>query len=104
LVKRLVFSKEYREVLLKRGKVTTIRRRPLASPGEYVDVYAGEEMVGRAMIEKIIEKKVSELSNVDARRDGFRNIKELKRALRKHYKDLDEDSIIYVHFLKWIEQ
>ena len=62
MVKRLVFSKEYREVLLKRGKVTTIRRRPLASPGECVDVYAGEEMMGKGKIEKINIQGQSELS------------------------------------------
>lgn len=101
--RRLNFSKEYKELLLRREKVTTIRMRLVASPGERMLVYAGEEKVGEVVIEKVLEKKVKELSDSDAQMDGFKSVKQLKKALKKHYNDIDEEDTVYIHFMKWIE-
>jgi hypothetical protein len=101
--KRLNFSKEYKELLLSRRKVTTIRRRAIALPGEVVKVYSGEEFLGKAMVEKVIEKRLRELSRLDAIRDGFDSVRQLKLALRKHYGKMNEGDKVYVHFLKWLD-
>jgi len=103
LPRRLNFSKEYKEALTKKEKITTIRMRPLAMPGERMSVYAGEEKVGDVIIERVMEKKVKHLSDLDAHRDGFKSVKQLKRALKKHYKDISDDDTVYIHFMRWVE-
>ncbi len=101
--RRLNFSKEYKEILVKKEKVTTIRTRPLAMPGERMSVYAGEEKVGDIVVEKVMEKKVKHLSDLDAHRDGFRSVRQLKKALKRHYRDLNEEDTVYIHFMRWVE-
>lgn len=52
-----------------------------------------------ARINKVVVKRVSELSDEDAKLDGFNSREELIRALRRIYGDVkDSDFVTVVHF------
>ncbi len=99
--KRLNFDSEYLELLVNGEKRSTIRLKTRLRPGDLVDVYAGESYVGIAKILEVRSKKMSELNDRDARVDGFKSLKELKKALKKHYGYIPDNtrlSIIYFKF------
>lgn len=83
--KALVFKKEYGRSIILGKKTTTIRLRSNVKKGDIVDVRVGDVHVGRAIIEDVITKKISELTDADARNDGFRNKEDLLTELRKIY-------------------
>ncbi len=99
--KRLNFDPEYLELLVNGEKKSTIRMRTRLKPGDVVDVYAGDSYVGMAKILEVRLKKMSQLTERDAKIDGFKNLKDLKKALKKHYGYIPDNtklSIIYFKF------
>ncbi|MDT7890123.1 MAG: ASCH domain-containing protein [Desulfurococcales archaeon] len=100
-MKRLVFRLSYAENILKGEKRSTIRLRSSYKVGEVVDVYVGTARVGRAVIRHIERKRLSELSDEDARIDGFRDRAELLRELMRIYgkRVLSKNPELYIiHF------
>lgn len=83
--KTLVFKKEYGRSIILGKKTTTIRLSSNVKKGDIVDVRVGDVHVGRAIIESVTVKKVSELTDSDARDDGFRSKEDLLNELRKIY-------------------
>lgn len=83
--KRLYFSTEYLETILSGKKRSTIRIWTPLKPGDVVDVVVGGRVVAKARILDVVEVKASKLSDVDARLDGFKDRKDLMRALKRHY-------------------
>ncbi|RLI32722.1 ASCH domain-containing protein [Candidatus Bathyarchaeota archaeon] len=95
-MKQLNFKKEYREMLLSGQKLTTIRMNTNLKPGEVVEIIVGGERCGYTRIKSIVKKRVSEISNKDAVKDGFKNKKELIRALKKIYGRITPQTQVYV--------
>ncbi|MFN3268139.1 MAG: ASCH domain-containing protein [Zestosphaera sp.] len=83
--KTLVFKKEYGRSIILGRKTSTIRLRSSVRKGDVVDVRVGNVHVGRAIIEDVITKKISELTDEDARDDGFKSKEDLLNELRKIY-------------------
>lgn len=83
--KTLVFKKEYGRNIILGKKTSTIRLRSNIRKGDVVDVRVGSVHVGRAVIEDVITKKISELTDADARDDGFKSREDLLNELRKIY-------------------
>ncbi|RLI30216.1 MAG: hypothetical protein DRO46_01005 [Candidatus Hecatellales archaeon] len=94
--KPLNFSKEYKQKILSGEKRSTIRLRTSLKLGEIVEVNVGGEKIGTAQIVKVERKRLEQLTDNDARQDGFRNVKELLRALRKHYGKLPRNAEVYI--------
>ncbi len=96
--KRLVFKLQFAERILSGEKTSTIRIKSGFKVNDIVDVYVGSARVGKAVIRRIIRKKISELSDDDARRDGFRNRDELIRELSKLYgrRAISQDREVYI--------
>jgi len=65
-------------------------------PKDLVEIIAGGESCGYARIKSIVRKRISEISNKDARRDGFKNKKELLRALKKIYGRITPETKVYI--------
>ena len=93
---RLVFRKKYVELLLSGRKRTTIRLGKVRIRSRVVVIAQGQTPVALARVEEVRYKKVRDLTEEDAREDGFKNLIELFRELRSIYGDfsLDDDITI----------
>lgn len=100
-MKRLVFRLSYAENILKGEKRSTIRLRSSYRVGEIVEVYVGSARVGRAIIKHIEKKRLSDISDEDARIDGFKDRTELLKELMRIYgkKVMSKNPELYIiHF------
>jgi hypothetical protein len=85
--KVLKFLPEFREKILAGDKVSTIRKGRVEKykEGDVVDLMAGDEFIGEAIITNVKHRIFKEVSPTDARKDGFKSKSELKKALKKIY-------------------
>lgn len=106
MVKRkpLNFSKEYRDKILSGEKTSTIRLKTNFKVGERVQIIAGGEKLGEAEIISIKRKDLLSLTDEDAKKDGFKNRRELLKALKKHYGKLSLGTTVYVVSFKKLEK
>lgn len=85
---RLVMSNLYMSAVSSGRKTTTIRRKTTRySVGPVAIVSDGTKILTR--ITSIQHLRSSELTDEDARSDGFDSLASLQAALRKHYPELD---------------
>jgi hypothetical protein len=84
-LRRLNFAKEYKKKIKEGLKRQTIRLSTSLREGEKVEVVAGGEVLGIAKITRVERKTIDELTDEDAKRDGFENVAQLLKALRRHY-------------------
>jgi len=87
---------EYAEAILSGKKRATIRLGVVKPRSREVIIHSGGRAICKAKIEGVIYKKFSELTNEDARLDGFKNLKELRDALLKTYQSFSPDDIITI--------
>ncbi len=109
------FSGVYKEVLLNGTKTATILEgEHYFRIGQEVLVYLSDKLnlfdgnierrIGKAVIEKVEIKRVKDLTELEAKLCGSKNLEELKNALKKWYNS-DENSIItYVKFNLTLEK
>jgi len=83
--RRIYFKEEFKEDILSGRKKSTIRLNSDVKVGEVVEVVAGGDHVGYAIITGVKVKKVSQLTDEDALADGFSSREELLRALKRIY-------------------
>ncbi len=101
----IYFSKEYRDKILTGEKVTTIRLGQIPiKEGELYYANCGGEIIGILRVEKVEYKKLKEISKEDAILDGFKSKRKLRRALKKHYKGFNSNSIFTIIHFKLIEK
>lgn len=98
--KRINFDEEYVEAIKSGDKVTTVRRGIKSYPvGRIVELTANYKPFARARVDKVVIKRVKELSNEDARRDGFSSRDDLIKALKRIYGNINEEEFVtVVHF------
>lgn len=84
-MRRLNFSKEYKRKIQEGSKRQTIRLSTSLKEGDVVEIVSGGEVIGIARITKVEKKTLGDLTDEDAKRDGFENVNQLFKALRKHY-------------------
>jgi hypothetical protein len=84
--KKLNFKKEYAESIVSGRKRTTVRLSTTLRAGDRVEIVAGGISLGTATIESVRVKKLGELTDNDAREDGFTRKEELIRALKDIYR------------------
>ncbi len=108
--KFMLIDSAYKSRILRGGdKVTTIRYGDYeAKPGSevYLVITPSDTAVAKVRITKVEKKKVRELTNEDAKLDGFSDVKELLRELSKIYGELhgdDEVTIIGFEVVKRFE-
>jgi hypothetical protein len=100
MLTRINFDEEYVQPILEGRKRTTIRKGIKNYPvGKVIHLTANDRPFGRARILKAVIKRISELTDEDAERDGFGSIEELINALKKIYGNLeDSEFVTIVHF------
>lgn len=94
--KQLNFKKEYKEALKKGWKTATIRVNAHVKPGDLIELVAGGVSCGYAEVKSVVRKKLLELNDEDAKKDGFKNRTQLIKALRKHYPTLTPETYVYI--------
>ncbi len=82
-MKHLEFTRNYGEALLKGIKRATIRKWTNLRVGDEVYVHCGGKIIGKAKITDIEKKKLEEITDEDAKLDGFQNREELLNELKK---------------------
>ncbi|HIP74865.1 MAG TPA: ASCH domain-containing protein [Thermococcus paralvinellae] len=97
-MKNLKFDGRYKEMILCGKKKATIRlgRKINLKPGDEVLIHSGGYVLGKGIIKRVETKKVSELTDEDARLDGFRDKEELAKALMEHYKHLTPNTSVTI--------
>ncbi|RLE46190.1 MAG: ASCH domain-containing protein [Candidatus Methanomethylicota archaeon] len=100
-MERINFDPEYVNLILEGEKTTTVRRGIKSYPvGRLVELTVNNSTVfALAKVKKVVVKRVKELTDEDARRDGFGNKSELIEALRRIYGGIrDDEFVTVVHF------
>jgi hypothetical protein len=92
----LTFKKRYVDLILSGRKRSTIRLGNLYVKGKYIKAVSSGRVVAVVQVERVVHKKVKDITDEDARLDGFKGLPELFRELRSIYGDflLDDDVTI----------
>ncbi len=97
--RHLMIKKQYAEKLLNGEKKATIRLGVVKVKHDELIVHSGGKPIAKIKVKNIKIKKIGELSDEDARLDGFSNKEELLAELRKVYGHLkDEDIVSIIEF------
>ncbi|KUH34779.1 hydrothetical protein [Thermococcus celericrescens] len=105
----MLIDSAYKSRILRGDKVTTIRYGDYeAKQGSevYLVITPSDTAIAKVRIIRVEKKKVRELTNEDAKLDGFSDVRELLRELNKIYGELygdDEVTIIGFEVLKRFE-
>jgi len=99
LGRRLKFKKRYLQMILEGRKRSTIRLGRLVLRGRLLTIVGDGKPIALARVDEVIYKKVRELTDEDARVDGFRGLIDLFRELRRIYGDFGlEDDVTIIRF------
>ena len=103
------FSGVYKKSLLDKKKTATVMAgENYFKIGQEVLVYLSDEpnlfdgkvekRIGKAIIERVVVKKVKELTESEAKLCDSENLEELKKALKKWYNSNENSVITYLKF------
>jgi len=98
--KRINFDSEYVEAIIEGKKITTVRKGIKRYPvGRIVELTVDNKPFAKARVDKVVVKRVKELTDEDAKKDGFNSREELIEALKKIYGNIkDSEFVTIVHF------
>jgi len=82
------------------GKKTTIRltQHKIGNHKCWAGSYYKPELLGTHDVVKIAPSKFGELTEVDAKNDGFKNIEELKEELKRLNPNINPKNDVYIHW------
>lgn len=96
LGRHIMIRGEYADKLLSGAKTTTIRLGVVKPKYMEVVVHGRGRPLAKARITSVEYKRVSELTEEDARRDGFSSLRELLEALRSVYGNVKPDDHVTI--------
>ncbi|MEU3407998.1 ASCH domain-containing protein [Streptomyces sp. NPDC006670] len=96
----LYFHPDYLDAVRAEQKTTTVRFRDPVETGPVSLVFElDDEVALPGFVTQVTAKTIAQLSESDARADGFRDLAELHARLRFHYPGIEPtDTIAIVHF------
>ncbi len=99
-MERINFDAEYVESIIQGKKITTVRKGVKSYPvGRIVELTVNYKPFAKAKVKKVVVKRVKELTDEDAVRDGFESKEDLLNALKKIYGEINENDLVtIVHF------
>ena len=99
-MKAINFDEKFVEKIRDGKKKTTIRKGiKIYNRGEVVDLTSDGKIFGKGKVIKVLVKRISELTEKDARLDGFSTKEELIKELRRIYGKIEEkDLVSIIHF------
>ncbi|MCD6154317.1 MAG: ASCH domain-containing protein [Candidatus Verstraetearchaeota archaeon] len=89
LGRNIKFRKKYIKLILSGEKTTTIRKGIIKAREREVTVCSNGKPICRAEILNLQYKRLKDLTDEDAERDGFRDLLELLQELENIYGDID---------------
>lgn len=91
-MKRLSFKKPYIEPILSGEKVTTVRKHTSVKPGDLIAATCawGDPPFAFLRVKEVDHLHLDELSDEDARDDGFEDRMALRKAIAKFYPEAAE--------------
>jgi len=102
LGKFLNFKRKYLERVLRGEKTTTIRRGIVTPSKDHVYLACEGKVLGEARISSLRFVKIKDLTDADAKRDGFESRDELLKALREIYPDISQEDWVTVIALEGV--
>ncbi len=97
-MKHLEFKEKYEELLRSGKKRATIRLQCPFRKGQEVFVHCGGRIIGTAKIIDVREKRLEELTEEDARDDGFQSLEDLLKEIKKLYGNPEKVYVIRFEF------
>lgn len=94
----------YVKEILEGKKTATIRRGIVKPKYREVIVHGGGKPVAKILIEKVYHKKIKELTDEDAIKDGFRSREELVSELKRVYPGISDDEWITIIEFKVLQR
>ncbi|MEZ0394626.1 MAG: ASCH domain-containing protein [Desulfurococcaceae archaeon] len=94
--RHLMLKGKYGEAVLRGEKVTTIRRGVVKPKYEEIILHWGGRPAAIARITAVRYKKLFELSDEDARKDGFNSREELIREIKSVYRGVRPDEVFTI--------
>lgn len=91
---------ELADLVVRGLKSTTIRLGRLRLSHRVLTLHGGGRDVAKVEVTGVKYKKVRDLTDEDARRDGFESLEALLEALKRMYKGLDPDDTVTILELK----
>ena len=89
-MKHLQFLGKYIKDIIKGNKNLTIRlSKANLKPGDIFILHAGGKVIGKFRVKNIYTKKLYQITDEEAKRDGYNNKEELINDLKRIYKRLD---------------
>jgi len=89
-MKHLQFFGKYIDDIIRGNKNLTIRlSKANLKPGDIFILHAGGKVIGKFRVKNIYTKKLYQITDEEARRDGYNNREELINDLKRIYKRLD---------------
>ncbi|MEB3844739.1 MAG: ASCH domain-containing protein [Desulfurococcales archaeon] len=104
LGRHIMLKKKYGDMLLSGKKTTTIRVGIVKPRYDTLIVHSGGRPIAIVRIEDVTVKRVSELTDEDARRDGFPDRSTLIEALRKMYGRIGGDEPVTIIRFKLVKR
>jgi len=97
--RHLMVKEKYVDLILEGKKTLTIRLGIVKPRYEEIIIHGGGRPIAKVKIIRVYHKRIGELSDDDAIKDGFENRKELINELRKIYEKIgDDDWVTLIEF------
>ncbi|MEM4588284.1 MAG: ASCH domain-containing protein [Nanopusillaceae archaeon] len=96
-MKNLQFLGIYRNALISGKKRITIRiTKPNLRKGDIFIAHCGGKVIGKFKVTNVYTKKLREITEEEAKLDGFESKERLIKELKKYYPKIKEDTEIFV--------
>ncbi len=93
----IMLRKEFSEDILSGRKTTTIRLGKIVPKTHEIMIHSGGRPIAKALIKKVVYKHIYELSEEDAKKDGYESIEELVKSLENLYgRPIDMNEIVTI--------
>ncbi len=102
--RHLMVKGKYVDLILEGKKTTTIRKGYWIPKSREIILHGGGRPFAVAEITDVIYKKVSELTDEDALRDGLKDKEELVKELKKAYGDVKPDDLVTIIKFKVVKK
>jgi len=99
-MKHLFFDGKYLEALKTGEKKITIRiEKPNIRVGDIIIFHAGGKVIGKFKIKNIYTKKLYQITDEEAKLDGYNSKEELIKAIKEHYPRIkDTKEVVIIEF------
>ena len=94
--RHLMVKGEYVDLILKGVKRTTIRLGIIKPKYNEIMIHGGGKPIALAKITNVEYKRINELTDEDARKDGFPSLKVLLKELKKSYGEIRPNDIVTI--------